>query len=200
MSLHNKNVSADNRLNKHLGYSLGASVVLVLFFFIGIPFLAMMLMGDVSKLMNYLITLFNILEIPFFVLAFYGFYLLGDRYDSKLVIYAVFAIVGAYILFILFDSFVTWFSMTNTRWYEIANYAYFLIIGLLKIGLGAGIIQFNEYFEHYATVLGLAFILQGLISVVVPLLSPIYLILYLFNSLVYGLMILFFYKARTSFS
>ncbi len=188
-------------------YPLAGSIVLLLSFFATMPLLIFLLAGGSSQLVEYVIVLANIVEVPFLLLTLYGFWLLGRYFQIRLLEYPVYVIAVVYIPFIVFDSLASWVGADSGRMYELLELGFVLVDALATVVFSVGLIQLREELGYYATVLGVLFFLQGLLSALFALTSLVpvigllfYLGSYLLFILIYPLMAAFFHRAGKRYS
>jgi len=191
-------------LGERLRFSFIASLVLLLSFFVTLPLLVLVLLGEGGELLGYVIVLVNILEIPFMLLVLYGFVLLGRFRGFGLLVYPVLLLALVYVFFIVVDSVGVWLGWSGGGFFELLGLVYFLVSGCLSVVFSVGLLQLRDVVGWLSSVLGVLFFVQGLFGVLFALFSFFdsvvglffYLggfILYVF---VYPVMAAFFFKAR----
>jgi len=196
------NVIGPPLLGERMRYPLVASIVLLLSFFVTLPLLVLLFMGESSRILEYVIVLTNIFEMPFLLLTLYGFWLLGRYLKLRLLEYPVYVMAFIYILFIVFDSLATWVGWDSGQLYELISLGFVLLDGLVTVVFSIGLIQLRGELGFYASALGVLFFLQGILSALFALVSSISVIGFLFYlgsfllfMVVYPLMAAFFYEA-----
>ncbi len=183
-------------LGKRMRYSLLSSIVLLITFFITTGILIISFMSSRSRFLNYILVFVNIMEMPFFLITLYGFWLISRYLRNRLIEYSIYILTIIYVPFILIDSILTWLNMNQNILYYAISVIFILIDAIISIIFSVGIIQLRVRMGHYATLLGVALFFQSLISATVIF----YLIGYFMNIVVYPLMALFFYRASKEFS
>ena len=189
-------------LGERMRYPLVGSIVLLLSFFVTLPLLVLLLVGEGSQLLEYAIVLVNVFEMPFLLLTLYGFWLLGRYLKLRLLVYPVYVMVLIYVPFIVFDSLATWVGWDSGQLYEVLELGFVLLDGLVSVVFAVGVIQLRGELGFYASGLGVLFFLQGLLSALFALVSffsvfgfVFYLGSFLLFMVVYPLMAAFFYEA-----
>ena len=183
-----------NGLRAKITYCMIASGVLFILFICSLWLYRGYFMGEPEY--GYVLGFVTIIQVPFFLVLFFGFWLVGLYYGNRILRYSMIAFMFYYPVLLSLDGVGLW-GMYATLWY-VRLLTYLVVFeGLLSLTWSVGVLGLREHIGWAAVLLGLGLFIRGLCNIAILLDSVgflINLIGFFLNILVWPATLFFLYR------